>query len=205
MTTQNDTIVTLPLDNSDQQRHCMVDIETFGNGNRSVITSIGAVALSIDTNEADFGLFYVTVDPSSCSKIGMEMDASTIQWWLKQSDEARAAISHDNGLPIEVALGMLHEWYKQCQCKELWGNGATFDNVILDSAYRLAADADKTHAGKPITPPWGFREHSCYRTLRKHFPNCQEGIENTVKHHALSDAIYQAKILQRILKKIAAA
>jgi exodeoxyribonuclease VIII len=116
----------------------MLDLETMGNTSNAAIVAIGAVAFDPFTGElgADFE---VVVNLNSSAYYG-DTDPSTIQWWLQQSEEARAIFSKDVvKMPLKMALQELNEWLGQFgEAKEisLWGNGAGFDNVILANAYK---------------------------------------------------------------------
>lgn len=158
--------------------HVMVDLETLGNASNSVIVAIGAVAF---TKNELFSSFYMVVDPESCVRAGLQMDPSTVMWWMKQSQEAREAICT---LPSNLAtvLSRFNTWYPEGAC--LWGNGATFDNVILDNAYKALH----------LIPPWKYSAHRCYRTVKNLFPVKSPTFEG-VRHNALSDATHQAKHL----------
>lgn len=161
--------------------HVMVDLETLGNGSSSVIIAIGAIAF---TENELLDTFYKVVDPESCVKAGLQMDTSTVMWWMKQKPEARDAICQP-GLELSQALEQLSIWYPKGAY--LWGNGATFDNVILDNAYKAIG----------IKPPWKYTAHRCYRTIKNLFPVEQPVFEG-IPHNALYDAVHQAKHLMAI-------
>lgn len=84
----------------------MVDMETMGNGPDAPIVSIGAVFFDPSTGNTG-AEFYQVVSLESSMSFGMKPDASTIQWWLKQSSEARSAIL------VDEAMGLL-------ETLELW-------------------------------------------------------------------------------------
>ncbi len=61
----------------------MLDLETMGNTSNAAIISIAAVYF----DETGVGRsFYHKVSLGSSCAIGLEMDADTVLWWLKQSD-----------------------------------------------------------------------------------------------------------------------
>ena len=167
----------------------MVDLETLGNGSNAVIISIGAVAFDPQSGKIE-SEFYVNVDPQSCVDAGLKMDVSTVMWWMKQSDEARAAFNKEN-MPLEVALTTFKTWYPQGAA--LWGNGATFDNVILSNAYTLAG----------IYRPWHFTKDRCYRTLKALRPDIKQE-KVGVAHNALDDAKFQALHACKLLRALGA-
>lgn len=157
----------------------MVDLETLGNGSRAVIVAIGAVRFN--SQSVFSNTFYRLVDAESCVRAGLKMDASTVMWWLKQSQAAREALCKP-GVTLTQALTELSAWYPHDAC--LWGNGATFDNVILDNAYKAIK----------MSPPWQYYNHRCYRTVKALFPLAATAFNGTA-HNALDDAIHQAEHL----------
>ena len=111
------------------------------------------------------------------------MDASTVLWWLKQSDAARAAFDR-GGEHIAVALQQFAGWMENRAKRDdvrVWGNGAAFDNVILASAYR--------RSGTP--QPWQFWNDRCYRTVKAQYPAVKMQ-RNGTHHNAVDDAESQA-------------
>ena len=165
-------------------RSVMLDIETLGNNSKSVIISLGAV----EFDENGLGReFYMNVDPKSCILAGLQMDADTVMWWMQQSDAARS-IFKNKAEPLEDVLHEFKQWFPKDAL--VWGNGATFDNVIVDNAYR-AANMNK---------PWKYNADRCYRTLKALYPHIKP-IERLGTHHnALDDAKYQALHAIEIMK-----
>ena len=166
----------------------MVDLETLGKGPNAVIVSIGAVEFDVITGHVGEG-FYAVVDPESCERIGMKMDASTVVWWMSQGDNARKVFSDTSAVPIEEALRLFSSWFPSGS--SVWGNGASFDNVILNNAYRAAE----------MQAPWEFWQDRCYRTLKNLSPAIfHERVG--VHHNALDDAKFQAGHAIKILEAL---
>jgi exodeoxyribonuclease VIII len=170
----------------------MLDLETLGTGNNAVIIAIGAVLF--DKDGVSNNRFYRRVDPQSCVDAGMEMSVSTIMWWMKQDDAARAEFNKPS-LHISEALQSFSHWvetatgYCKFEERKVWGNGATFDNVILSNAYEACM----------IEKPWPYWGDTCYRTLKNLFP--QIPMERSgMFHHALDDARSQAEHCIRLMK-----
>jgi DNA polymerase III epsilon subunit-like protein len=161
----------------------MIDLETYSTRPNAAIASIGAVKFEddhiIDT-------FYCTIAPASCKEAGLHFEKSTLEWWSKQSKEARDALLKDN-LLLEEALTNFEAWYGS-KSLPTWGNGAAFDNVIMESAYR-ALDRKR---------PWLPWEDRCYRTM-KNLVNIPIDKREGTYHNALDDALTQTKHLQKIL------
>jgi len=167
----------------------MLDLETMGNGPNAAIVAIGATCFNI-IDETVGSCFYETIDLESSVAGGGVMDASTVLFWLKQSDLARKDIIYGRE-PIESALELFTGWISENMGEErviMWGNGAAFDNVILASAYRR----------HNILQPWDFRNDRCYRTIKNLNPEIKMQRRGT-KHNALDDAISQTEHLITIL------
>lgn len=163
----------------------MLDLETMGNGPQAAIIAIGAVEFDIPTQQIG-ERFYTVIDLESAVARGGVMDASTVLWWLKQSDAARAAFDR-GGEHIAVALQQFAGWMENRAKRDdvrVWGNGAAFDNVILASAYR--------RSGTP--QPWQFWNDRCYRTVKAQYPAVKMQ-RNGTHHNAVDDAESQARHL----------
>lgn len=163
----------------------MLDLETMGKGPEAAIVAIGAVEFDLETCQLGRE-FYRVVDLESSMRLGGIVDASTVMWWLGQSPEARSGITPDFGAHyVTNALIDFRGWVMQgvedFDDVLMWGNGATFDNVILTSAYRMA----------DLERPWRHWGDRCYRTVKSFFP--QIPIKRIgVHHNALDDAKSQA-------------
>lgn len=164
----------------------MLDLETWGTKPGSVIASIGAVVFNDD---AVTDYFYARVCPKSAMEAGLLVDADTILWWMKQSDEARAEFSSADH--IETALADFSRWCLAGRDGDpvMWGNGADFDNVLLTSAYEAVG----------IVRPWSRWNSRCYRTAKSYRPDIKM-VRTGTHHNALDDARSQAEHLIRIHK-----
>jgi exodeoxyribonuclease VIII len=167
-----------------------LDLETMGTGPRAAIVAIGAAAFDLETGQLG-QIFYLVVDLKSSVKAGLEMDADTIMWWMKQSVEVRAAIYPENRVTLLEALGYFSRWFIDIAGKDakVWGNGATFDNVVISSAYKACG----------LDRPWSFRNDRCYRTVRALHPEVADAPTGGTKHNALDDARYQATQLVKMI------
>lgn len=169
--------------------HCMLDLETMGNGNRAAIIAIGAVMFNASGVKEDG--FYAQVSLDDSVRQGLEMDTSTVLWWLQQSEEARAAFKgNENAESLAVVLNDFANWLSRWGNIEMWGNGAAFDNTILSAAYRKCG----------IEQPWKFWNDRCYRTMKSLFPDVPCARFGT-HHNALDDARTQAWHLVEICEK----
>ena len=178
--------------------HLMIDLETMGNKPNAAIMSIGAVFFEPATGDTG-NKFYSNVLLESETELGASLDAGTIMWWLMQSGEARAAIASASR-PIANVLADLSLFVSECQTSssvQVWGNGATFDNVILRSAYQRTQ----------LTAFWPFWNDRDVRTMVE--MGRQLGIDpkrdmpfSGDRHNALDDAIHQAQYVSVIWQKL---
>ncbi|WP_105466607.1 exonuclease [Escherichia coli] len=175
--------------------HLSVDLETMGKNPDAPIISIGAIFF--DPQTGDMGPeFSKTIDIDTAGGV---IDRDTIKWWLKQSREAQSAILTDE-IPLDDALLQLREFIDENSGEffvQVWGNGASFDNVILRRSY----------VRQEIPCPWRYCNDRDVRTIvelgkaidfdaRTAIPF--EG----VRHNALDDARYQAKYVSAIWQKL---
>lgn len=118
-------------------KEIMLDIECMGKGSKAPITSLGAVVFNPNTGELGNEI-EVIVNLNSSAYYG-EMDASTVVWWLQQSEEARSIYAKDTPKStLKDALIQFNEWLSsQGEPNDLylWGNGKEFDNVIVRNAF----------------------------------------------------------------------
>lgn len=170
----------------------MCDLETLSTRPGGVIISIGAT--KFDENGSYGEPFYTRIDPKSSMNAGFSIDADTILWWMRQSDEARADFQKES-FHVSHALQKFAQWCDNedakerdnCNCAniELWGNGANFDNAILKAAY------DKLN----LEAPWDFWSDRCYRTMKAMYPHIKMPKRVGTHHNALDDAISQVNHL----------
>ena len=182
----------------------MIGLETAGIGPSAPIAAIGAVRFSYDGTplEGPDNEFYVSVN-----LIGQpQPDASTFYWWMKQSDEARAAICEgENGLGLLSALWKLRHWLaghtphrtvmdlnaEVVHPGEVWVRGDR-DSVWLDEA----------HIRNKLPLPYKYSQVRDQRTMVK-FAEAR-GVDmpfpEGVAHNALADAKHQVECLQAVFK-----
>ncbi|MGK8439047.1 3'-5' exonuclease [Ectopseudomonas hydrolytica] len=169
------------------QDHFVVDLETLGNGPRAAIVAIG-IAFVAQGRIAE--TTYIRVNAESAAASGGEIDASTVTWWLQQSAQARAEIAgSQGGVTLQAALVHVEEFMHLClpntSRRHVWGNGSSFDNVILREAFKAN--------GKDA--PWPFWNDRDLRTITALYPEAKDLPFEGTKHHALHDAVHEAKVL----------
>ncbi|MEH4504906.1 3'-5' exoribonuclease [Escherichia coli] len=175
--------------------HLMIDLETMGTGPDAQIASIGAVFFDPQTGEMG-PEFNKTIDMKTG---GGTVNISTIEWWLQQSSEARTAILTDK-IPMDDALLQFREFIDENSGEffvQVWGNGATFDNVILRRSYER----------QDIPCPWRHTNDRDVRTMVSLGLVIDFDARSVItfegeRHNALHDARYQAKYVSAIWQKL---
>lgn len=168
-------------------KHVMIDIETLDTRPSAAILSIAAVRFDLDTGQLG-PVFHKYVDIDSNLQCGRTVSGATILWWLSQPDEARNRIAGAQAEPLHNVLKDLSLFVEEGDM--VWGNGAGFDNVILEDAYRTVG----------LNAPWRFWSNMCYRTLKNMFKSAPKPQFQGVAHDALDDAKFQAQHLAIILR-----
>jgi DNA polymerase III epsilon subunit-like protein len=162
-------------ENNSTMKNIMLDLETLGNKPGAVIVAIGAVRFGKGQISETF---YNRVDAQSCVDAGLKLDVSTVLWWLKQSDAARAELNQP-GEHLADALQAFQDFVREDDL--IWGNGSDFDNTILAAAYEALR----------LAVPWKFWNNRCYRTLKALRPDIklkQPGVAHNAQHDAQAQA-----------------
>ncbi|EOU8847532.1 3'-5' exoribonuclease [Escherichia coli] len=178
--------------------HLMIDLETMGTNTNAPIVVIGAVFFDPQTGEIG-PVFYIVVSLTDAMNTGAVPDGGTIEWWLKQSSEARAAILTDQ-VKLRDALSRFREFineYSDEKFVQVWGNGATFDNAILRTSYERL----------DIPCPWRYHNDRDVRTIVELGKTIDFDARTVipfegVRHNALDDARHQAKYVTATIQKL---
>ncbi|EES4367930.1 3'-5' exoribonuclease [Escherichia coli] len=178
--------------------HLMIDLETMGTNTNAPIVVIGAVFFDPQTGEIG-PVFYIVVSLTDAMNTGAVPDGGIIEWWLKQSSEARAAILTDQ-VKLRDALSRFREFineYSDEKFVQVWGNGATFDNAILRTSYERL----------DIPCPWRYHNDRDVRTIVELGKTIDFDARTVipfegVRHNALDDARHQAKYVTATIQKM---
>ena len=181
---------------------CVIDLETMGKGSFAPALEIGAVLLDRRTGEIG-PKFSVSVSLDELMRFGAQPDASTIIWWMKQSEAARRAIweGQDKAVSVHSALVRFSDFLAgdldalPNPKVKVWGNGATFDCTILRNTY-------ERHG---LIAPWAFWNDRDLRTVidvAELDKNAVPKPEGFIAHNALWDATYQAQLLVAALRRL---
>ncbi|WP_460415511.1 3'-5' exonuclease [Pseudomonas sp. microsymbiont 2] len=162
--------------------HYVLDLETMGKGPRAAIVAIACVRIEQGNIT---GSLYKRICLESSLQAGLLMDARTVNWWLKQDAGARAEVDgSQNSVLLAVGMTALKSFIAEDKSL-VWGNGSSFDNVIVRSALEACG----------IGNLWHFWNDRDLRTLLALYPEAKAIPFEGTKHHALDDATHEAKQL----------
>ena len=165
----------------------MIDEETLGTRPGDVILSLGACTFDTDTGRFGDDRFHIVISIEASLRAGLKVEAGTVQWWRRQKPEAQAVIFDAlvSSVTPEQACHAFAEWLATVGdpgSLQVWGNGASFDNVLLDGVYRLVG----------VARPWGDFNDRCFRTLKDGYRDLAPS-RTGIHHNALDDALHQAE------------
>ena len=203
-----DDMITKPiLENMNKTRfekfgNVMIDLETLSTHTNAAIIEIGAVEFNKYTGEVG-EKFSVIIKPSDWCKNGRHVDGETIQWWFKQSNEARKRFVSDNkkviGINLKDALMMLKYFIMDCDSVDdnknvvVWGNGSTMDITILESAYEYF----------DMETPWKYWAVNDVRTIVDLNPSIKKNMKfSGIQHTAIDDCLHQIKYTTDTIKSL---
>lgn len=175
----------------------MIDIETLSTNSNGLVISISAIEFDLMTGnigrEFETGLKL----KDQIAK-GAVIDIDTVMWWLDQSKEAqKSLLSLVDEFHVEIALDNFNIWLDELECKNknirLWGNGATFDNVIVRNLY-------ERHGITFNLPFWCDRD---VRTLVDLADIQTKDYKfDGIKHNGIDDCLHQIKYCVDAYKKL---
>lgn len=170
--------------------HLMIDLETLGVRPDARIIEIGVAAFRLDAEGVDKAF-------SVCLDVGMQggtIDKGTIDFWLKQSDEARQHLVQAVKHPPREALDLLEaEFSPWGKFQGIWSHGPAFDMTILQTLY--------SKLGRSV--PWSYQHTRDTRTLQLAvkllgLPPVEYPKTGT-SHSGVDDAVNQAVWVQRMV------
>ena len=192
---------TMPKTRFEKFGNVMIDLETLSTHNNAAIIEIGAVEFNKYTGEVG-EKFNVIIDPKDWCKNDRHVDGETIQWWFKQTNEARKRFTNKKNeyITLKYALVKLKNFIMDCDTVDedkdvvVWGNGAIMDITILESAYEYF----------DIEVPWKYWAVNDVRTIVDLNPtikkNCK--FEEGVKHSAVADCLHEIKYTVETIKSL---
>jgi len=172
----------------------MIDLETLHTDPDCVVLTIGAVRFNPKSNGVAEKLELRPTIEDQTEVYNRSISEDTLRWWSEQNSEAREeAFSEENRMPFSECMEIL---YKFCwNRRAVWSNGAPFDLVVMENAWRQTSD-------KPNPIPWPFWSMRDTRTLYEIAQVSLRDEGNITSHRAVDDAEKQAIVVQKAYKKL---
>lgn len=182
----------------------IIDIETMNNTNRSVILSVGMVAIdsSIDYefDELIKGGYYAKLDAKSQAQNGRSIGKQTLEWWKTQGESASHVLTpkrddmHWKNLMNDMIFWLEKEGVNRNKAK-FYSRGSHFDFAVLNDLFRIDLGVDE------MTTPWRYwnihDSKTVVDTLLGHDVKVEP--EGFIHHHALHDAAREYLKIQKAI------
>lgn len=174
-------------------KDCMIDFETLATVPHAVTTSLGWSFFNAEKGDGvmQSGKLFFSIPLQTAAR--RVIDPETWAWWLTQDhqlfrEQLEGTLSVADGL-----LEFNRAWKNNAErgCK-LWGNGANFDEPILDNLYRT----NRMEGNRP----WKFYNSRCVRTIKALNPSVAK-VEPSRPHDPEADAVAQAIFVQNCYRK----
>lgn len=168
-----------------------LDLETLGTMPGNSILSIGLVAFNTNTGRMGDTLF-MSFDPDEWESLGYTALQSTVDWWADSDRDPARPFLQQGRVEVGVGLAAVVDWLaKHDLSSGLWSRGY-MDETMLRFAINGVLG---------IEDPWHYRAPSDARTLLSTLGGVF-GFDYDidfigVPHHALDDAIHEAKLVVR--------
>lgn len=172
----------------------MIDIESLDTAPNCVILTIGAVRFDPRGMGVVEKLELRPTIEDQTEIYNRSINDDTIRWWSTQSPAALEEAMGDNGRqPFAECMETL---YKFCwNRRAVWSNGAPFDLVVMENAWRQVSD-------KPNPIPWPFWTMRDTRTLYEIAGVKLQSSGHVTSHKAVEDAERQAIVVQEAYMKL---
>jgi hypothetical protein len=182
----------------------MVDIETLGKYNTSIVLTIGAQLFDSEqegwitepqwdmvTQSHYLPYMNARLDVDEQEAQGRTTCEETMRWWGNQTPEAQEeAFSLENRVPVRDALLQLSVMARSC--RRVWAKGIAFDYTMLEHLYEMYK--------LPI--PWKFWDVMDARTVYRLVPKEALGDKTVNGHIALDDCRNQVVMLQKAFRHL---
>lgn len=173
----------------------MIDMETLDTSPNCVILTIGAVRFDPKGLGVVEKLELRPTIEDQTEIHNRIINEDTLRWWSTQSAAAlEEALGDSNRTSFRECMELL---YKFCwNRRAVWSNGASFDVVVAESAFRQTL----TEYPNPI--PWPFYTVRDTRTLYEIASVKLRDGGHVTSHKAVEDAERQAVVVQQAYKKL---
>lgn len=139
-------------------KHVMIDTETLGRTPGSVVRSVAAVEFDPQTGETGRQKVW-KIGLTDSIRYGFKVEASTLKWWMMQSDEARREFVEGAETPLEDFLEDFMQFIAATDEGNdftLWCLQLDFDVAMLRSMYSWY-NLNVYRCDEEVLP-WNFRK-----------------------------------------------
>lgn len=139
-------------------KHVMIDTETLGRTPGSVVRSVAAVEFDPQTGETGRQKVW-KIDLTDSIRYGFKVEASTLKWWMMQSDEARREFVEGAETSLEDFLEDFMQFIAATDEGNdftLWCLQLDFDVAMLRSMYSWY-NLNVYRCDEEVLP-WNFRK-----------------------------------------------
>jgi hypothetical protein len=180
-------------------REMMIDIETLDVTRTAVVPQVGYCVFQGETvlHQRQMNLRVQEQMPTYMGPAagGRTISWKTLQFWLRQPDEARLSIVDDTETwPAHAVLLAIKAAAQEYNVERFWAKGS-FDFDILEDLF--AGQSNEFL-------PWDFRTKRDLRTELDHLPKHLHPERTGVAHTGLGDALYQHQQLVVLRRQFAA-
>jgi hypothetical protein len=173
-----------------KMKNLMIDIETLGTKSYSVIATMAAVEFDIETGDMGRN-FYAKISISDSLLRGLNVDPKTMEWWRKQSAEAKLEVFNERceRSNLQDALVALRDFVGNIDYF-MWANSPRFDLGLIENALDVCN----------ISRFWDFRKERDVRTFVDGHEKLWDGMrsDKDTAHHALTDCAVQVKMVTHV-------
>ena len=171
----------------------MIDIESLDTGPDCVILTIGAVLFDPKGIGIIEKLELRPTIEDQTELFNRTINEDTLRWWSTQSEAAREeALGDRDRVSFKECMDTLYKWCWNYNNGHVWSNGASFDIVVMESAWRNFKQL----------PPWNFWNIRDTRTIYDITGVKLKADGHVTSHKAVEDAERQAIVVQQAYMKL---
>lgn len=177
----------------------MVDIETLGKKNNTIVTQLAFIAAPTEdlSDILGYDSFYLPIQPQI--DMGRSIDADTIIWWFtKAGAEARAKFINNSGGDLDSLVAFVRSFIRKTDVliQQALATGGTVEVVAKGPQFDVVIIEDLIHQIGELEP-WKYSWVSDLRTLMKKAGVLPTDVkhDDIVPHVALEDCRLQLRLL----------
>jgi len=148
--------------------------------------------------------FNVFLDISSNDYPSFIVNPDTLKWWLKtDANLLNSIINNKDSVSYDIASKKLYEFLKapKGEVSYLWGNGATFDNVIIEdflsySEFKYPIHYTNDRDYRTLVSMAAIKKGISYREYQSLFER------KNIQHNAFDDVVHQVEVLSTAYREV---